>query len=148
MKYCRKEDDVLYHTMMTNTKTKTKTKTDKFPVRMGQCLQVVSSPWSCIKAEMSLAHDTHCPVSTSRHRQRQGKRQRQRQNAQKTQYMLCFFEKHGVQGYQNWHSDQSTNQLLLPNQTRPDQDLNIVDLFQEIALLLSWFWVIACPRID
>ena len=24
MKYCRKEDDVLYHTVMTNTKTKTK----------------------------------------------------------------------------------------------------------------------------
>ena len=29
MKYCRKEDDVLYHTVMTNTKTKTKTKTKR-----------------------------------------------------------------------------------------------------------------------
>ena len=27
MKYCRKEDDVFYHTVMTNTKTKTYTKT-------------------------------------------------------------------------------------------------------------------------
>ena len=54
MKYCCKEDDVFYHTVMTNTKTKT----DKFPGRMDQCLQVVSFPWSCIKAEMSLAHDT------------------------------------------------------------------------------------------
>ena len=26
MKYCRKEDDVFYHTAMTNTNTKTKTK--------------------------------------------------------------------------------------------------------------------------
>ena len=26
MKYCRKEDDVFYHTVMTKTKTKTKTK--------------------------------------------------------------------------------------------------------------------------
>ena len=34
------------------------TKTDKFPGRMGQCLEVVSSRWSAIKAEMSLAHDT------------------------------------------------------------------------------------------
>ena len=27
MKYCRKEDDVFYHTVMTKTKTNTKTKT-------------------------------------------------------------------------------------------------------------------------
>ena len=52
--------------MMMKTKTKTNTKTDKFPERMGQCLQVVSSPWSCIKAEMSLAHDTHCPVTKAK----------------------------------------------------------------------------------
>ena len=36
MKYCRKGDDVFYHTVMTITKTKTntKTKTDKVPGRM------------------------------------------------------------------------------------------------------------------
>ena len=85
---CRKEDDVFYHT---KTKTKTKTKTDKFPGRMGYGLQVVSSPQSCIKAEMSLAHDTRCPVSTSTKRQRQIQRQRQgqRQSAQKTQH-ICM----------------------------------------------------------
>ena len=27
MKYCRKEDNVLYHTVLTKTKTETKTKT-------------------------------------------------------------------------------------------------------------------------
>ena len=34
--YCRKEDDVFYHTVMMDTKTKTNTKTniDKFPRRM------------------------------------------------------------------------------------------------------------------
>ena len=29
MKYCRKEDDVFYHTVMTNTKTQPSTKTEK-----------------------------------------------------------------------------------------------------------------------
>ena len=29
MKYCHKEDDVFYHTEMTNTKKKTNTKTNK-----------------------------------------------------------------------------------------------------------------------
>ena len=31
MKYCRKEDDVFYHTVMTKTKTKTKTKCREDP---------------------------------------------------------------------------------------------------------------------
>ena len=34
MKYCCKEDDVFYHTVMTDAKTKT-TKTDNIPGRMG-----------------------------------------------------------------------------------------------------------------
>ena len=34
----------------------------------------------------------------------------------------CYiFEKQGLQGYQIWHSDRSNSQLLLVNQTRPDQ---------------------------
>ena len=96
MKYCGKEDAVCYHTVMMNTKTKTKTKTDKFPGRMAQCLQAVSFPWSCIKADMSFAnaHDTRCPVSTLTQRQRQiqrqRQRQRQRQNDLKTQHVLYF----------------------------------------------------------
>ena len=75
MKYCRKEDAVFYHTVMTNTKTKTKTKCLKDPIYAiffwkagGPSISNMTSrpdqtlhsrgpnSWTCILVEMYLAY--------------------------------------------------------------------------------------------
>ena len=71
-----------------------------FQEEWNKWLQVVSSPWSCIKADMSFAnaHDTRCPVSTLT------QRQRQRQNDLKTQHVLYFWK---------WYGSRISNMMLL-----------------------------------
>ena len=65
MKYCCKEDDVFYHTLMTITRQKQvqiQKQIQKKSKKTGLMYTGLTTLCSCIKAEMGLVYDTYSPL--------------------------------------------------------------------------------------
>ena len=90
MKYCRKEDDVFYHTVMTKTKTNTKTKT--------KCIEdptyAIFSKSREFKDTDAEYKDKYIDIYKDKDKDKDKYKVHRRPN-------ICYiFEKQGVQGYQ------------------------------------------------
>ena len=83
MKYCRKEDDVFYHTVMTKTNTKTKTK----------CIE---DPTYAIFSKSREVEDTEA----EKYKDKDTDKDKDKYKVHRRPNICYIFEKQGVQGYQ------------------------------------------------